>query len=351
MARLTHISLAKAAHRYTQTEICDFMAKIYPAEFQNKFNIAEVFQNSLVDERSFILPFEKILSLGNAVERNRLYLEKGVELAKAAIAACLAESALSADEIDTLIFVSSTGFAVPSLETYWMDDLGFSPSLQRIPVVGWGCTGGVAGLQTALKFAQADAQSKILLVNLETCSLAFQAQDHSPKSVVANAIFNDACTASLIMGRNVELPLAHSMNLLERHSRLFPNSSHLMGWKQLDSGLEVILSPEIPSLARNESRSFVNELLEKSSFSLGEIKLWMLHPGGAKILQALQQALELSPEAMQVSWDNLKRNGNMSSCSILAGLKTILEDASSKGYGLACAFGPGFACEGLLFSK
>ncbi len=351
MAQLTHISLSKAPFQYSQTEICASLEKIYPKDFKSSFKISDVFQNSLVSERNFILPFEKVLNLGNAVERNQHYATLGLELAQKAAQDCLNEAKIPANEIETVIFVSSTGFAVPSLETYLMQNLGFSPQAQRIPIVGWGCTGGIAGLQLAMKLAKNNPLAKILLINLETCSLAFQRQDVSVKSVIANAIFNDGATASLILGDEVPYPSEKSLHLLESYSHLFPQSSHLMGWEQLPTGLQVILSPEIPQLAKKESLSFLNHLLEKSTLSLADIHLWMLHPGGAKILHALQDALELNSQSMQFSWDNLKENGNMSSCSVIAGLKNILENPEAKGFGFSCAFGPGFACEGLVFSK
>lgn len=351
MAQLKHISLSKAPFQYSQTEICASLKKIYPPSFKEAFSISDVFENSLVKQRSFILPFDKILNLGDAVERHRYFSSLGLELAQKAVQDCLSEAKIEASDIDTVIFVSSTGFSVPSLETYFMQNLGFSPQAQRIPVVGWGCTGGIAGLQLAMKLAKNNPLSKILLINLETCSLAFQRQDLSVKSVIANAIFNDGATASLIFGDDVESSSDQSIRLLQSYSHLYPQSSHLMGWEQLPSGLQVILSPEIPLLAKKESRSFLNHLLDKTALTLADIQIWMLHPGGAKVLQALQEALELSPQSMQLSWDNLKENGNMSSCSVIAGLKNILLNPEFQGHGFSCAFGPGFACEGLVFSK
>lgn len=351
MARVLHIALAKPAHRYAQEEVGRFIAGVYPPAFRASFDIEEVFKNSQVRERRFVLPLEDLPKLGSAAERNRLFLSKGLELCQDAVRQCLSILKLSPAEIDALFFISSTGFAVPSPETYLIQSLDLSPAVHRIPIVGWGCTGGVAGLQAALRFARGNPRAKILLLNLETCSLAFQPDDVSAKSVVANAIFNDGATAALIAGREADIKPESHLELIEAHSHLFPNSSHLMGWDQLPSGLQVVLSPEIPTLAKRESKAFVNALLEKAKLPLSELRFWLLHPGGAKVLQSMQESLELGPQAMEASWENLRRNGNMSSCSVLAGLKALLETPAAQGPGLACAFGPGFACEGILFSK
>lgn len=348
MAFLQSIESLNAPHVYPQEEVLHSLSKFYSEDFKEKFSLPEVFKNSQVENRFFAIPLEKLSTLGSFVERNQLYLEKGIELSKRAIQGCLKKAQISPQEIDTVIFVSSTGFVVPSLETHLIHSLEISPSVQRIPVVGWGCTGGIAGLRLAKNLADGKQDSKILLVNLELCSFAFQESDQTAKSVIANAIFNDGVSATLVVSKK---PSHASLELLETQSHLFQNTSHLMGWKQLPSGLEVILSPEIPELAHRESRSFIQTLLEKSSLSLKDISLWMLHPGGAKILQAFERALELSPEWMELSWKNLKQNGNISSCSVLFGLQKILENDSLHGYGITCAFGPGFTCEGLLFSK
>lgn len=349
MAYLHSIGFALPPFQYSQRTVYETLVRYYPESFRSKFDILEVFKNSQVQNRFFIVSLEELDKLGNFIERNQLYLERGIELCTKAIQDCLDKANISASEIDTLLMVSSTGFVVPSLETHLIHSLGFSPQIQRIPIVGWGCTGGVAGLNSAMQLAQGNPHAKILLVNLELCSLAFQAQDLSSKSVIANAIFNDGASASLIVGKNIIQ--TGSLELIDSHRHLFAKTSHLMGWEQLASGLQVILSPEIPSLAYQESKSFVSSLINKHSFTSKDIRLWLFHPGGAKILQALQKALELSPEAMALSWSNLKQYGNMSSCSIFAGLQSVLKNPDLKGPGVLCAFGPGFACEGLLFSK
>ncbi len=351
MAFISSIALAPPPFTYTQAEVYQVLVQYYPENFRKKFDIQEIFKNSQVQNRSFIVSLPELAKLGSFEERNKLYLERGAELSQHAIQDCLQQSKTKASEIDTILMVSSTGFVVPSLETHLIHSVGFSPQVQRIPIVGWGCTGGVAGLNTALSLAKGNPKSKIMLINLELCSLAFQEKDLSPKSVIANAIFNDGACAALIVGKDVLEKPNDSIEILGSHRHLFPKTFHFMGWEQLPSGLQVILSPEIPELIRKESLSFFTSWLESKKLSWEDIKLWLFHPGGAKILQALTESLNLSEEESELSWKNLRENGNISSCSIMYGLQKILKNNSLQGLGLASAFGPGFTAEALLFKK
>lgn len=349
MGSIRSIGTALPTYHYSQTEMVQASKVIYRSVLKELDEIELIFKNAQVEHRYFILPIEKILKLGSFVERNRIFFEEGLKLAQKAVQNCLEKSQLSPTEIDSILFVSSTGFTTPPLDAYLMNHFQFSPSTKRCSVFGWGCLGGVAGLAKANEYVKAYPQERILLVNLELCSLAYQAEDRSMKSLIASVLFNDAATAVIVEGDEVASAKSFHPRLLKSRSFLFPNSYHLMGWEHQESGLQVVLSPEIPRIVRDHVKEFVDLFLEDHSLSIRDLKRILPHSGGAKILSALEKAIQSHPEQTALSWESLRDFGNVSSCSILFTLEKALQKKNLPGdFTLLLAFGPGFSAEGLM---
>ncbi len=347
MSFIVHATTALPAYSYSQEEVCAFFRNA-PQRFQKRDSeIEAIFQNAQVQTRYFVSPLNHFRELGSFAERNQVYFEEGLKLCLKAAQECLNQSKVSPDEVSGLIFVSTTGFTVPSLDAYLIQELGLPASTRRTPIFGWGCTGGVQGLTKAFEYTQAYPNEKVLLLNLELCSLAYQISDTSPKGLVGGAIFNDGATAVLIEGEKTS-PRG-KLKICAARSHLFPQTYSHMGWKQLDSGLEVILGPEIPSLVQEKAHEFISQLLRSFQLSPGDLSFVLCHPGGAKILKAFQEVLKLSDQKMQISWEILRQYGNMSSCSVIFELQKLLEEKPERGeFGVMSAFGPGFSAEGLV---
>jgi len=347
MSFILHASKALPPYSYSQEEVCQFFQNA-PQKFpKNDSEIEAIFENAQVQTRYFVFPLNRFHELGSFTQRNQIYFEEGLKLSLKVARECLSETHTSPEQVTGLIFVSTTGFTVPSLDAYLIQELKLPASTRRTPIFGWGCTGGVQGLAKAFEYTQAYPNEKVLLVNLELCSLAYQSSDISPKGLVGGAIFNDGATAVLVAGENTS-PTG-KLKICAAKSHLFPQTYSHMGWKQRESGLEVILAPEIPSLVQEKANEFVSHLLQSFHLSPSHLNFVLCHPGGAKILKAFQEVLEFSDQKMQISWETLRQYGNMSSCSVIFELQKLLGQTSRQNeFGVMSAFGPGFSAEGLV---
>lgn len=348
MSFIVHATTALPAYSYSQEEVFKFFLAAPEKFLREDSQIRAIFENAQVQQRYFVHPLHRFAELGSFSERNQIYFEQGLKLCLQAARKCLSESNISPEQVTGLIFVSTTGFVVPSLDAYLIQEMRLPAQTRRIPVFGWGCTGGVQGLARALEYTRAYPQERVLLVNLELCSLAYQVSDTTAKGLIGGAIFNDGATAVLIEGKEVSKPQG-KLNLCAAKSYLFPQTYSHMGWKQKETGLEVILAPEIPDLVDQKARGFVDDLLKTFELAPRDLDFVLCHPGGAKILTAFQRVLELKPEKMAISWEILKNYGNMSSCSVIFELEKLLrQESHSKKFGIMTAFGPGFSAEGLV---
>jgi alkylresorcinol/alkylpyrone synthase len=350
MPRVIAVGTALPENRYRQEEVRNIFGAPFLRNGRDPSAIESVFHNALVEERYFVRPIEEILRLGPLAERNRIFGEDGCRLAEKAARACLEKARADPRQIDALVFVSTTGFVVPSLDVLLAERLKCAASIRRLPVFGWGCTGGVSGLAQAYALTKAEPKARVLVVALELCSLAYQERDVTPKALIASAIFNDGAAAVLVEGDEAAGRGAPSgPKILAARSHLFPETTDLMGWEQVATGLQVILSPRIPELVLTEARGFVQAVLGDRRVRLGDMPQILSHTGGAKVLSALQEALSLNRSQLEISWGILRRYGNMSSVSVLLSLEEALRRGYPEGSNsLMLAFGPGFSAEGLL---
>ena len=346
MPRVISVGTALPEWHYRQAEVAEVLRKVYRPLFEKNPELIRVFENSRVEDRYFVRPFEELMQLGTFVERNKIFAEAGYRLAERAVQECLAAAQLDPGAISGIVFVSTTGFSVPSLETTLINRLGFHPATRRWPIFGWGCTGGVAGLAQACAQTRADPRQRILLVAVELCSLAYQARDLTQKALIASAIFNDGAAAVLVAGDEATQPQSDGPQILAAKSHLYPATQEVMGWEQVETGLQVVLSPRIPELVRDDARRFLASLTAEAGKTIADLNGVLSHTGGARILQALEEVLGLE---LKLSWETLRKFGNLSSASILFTLKAAMQNRlPAKELGALVAFGPGFSAEGLL---
>lgn len=316
-----------------------------------KAGILEVFGNARIDRRSLAMPVEWYLEPHGFAERNAEYTRVGLDLVERASRDALAKAGLRPDEVSAVVLVSTTGIATPSLEARLANRIGFRPSITRVPVFGLGCAGGVAGLARAADLAGADPKSNVLLVAMELCSLSFDittamgvgGQGVDKKSLVAASLFSDGCAATVVSGDGAN---ADGLRYVAGASHLFPDSERVMGWDVADDHLEVVLSPGIPDLVRREMRGVVQPFLAKHNEGK-DPDHWVLHPGGARVVDAYREALGLADGALATTEETLREHGNMSSPTALFVLERAMRDGKVKegDRALVGALGPGFAAE------
>ena len=314
--------------------------------------LEQFYTNVKVKGRYLAWPLERYKEPNTFEERNNAYIDTAVELGEQTICALLDQAQMSPQDIDQLTVVSTTGIAVPSLDARLMNRIPFSRRMKRLPLFGLGCMGGAAGIARTADYLQGHPEEAVILFAVELCSLTIQRDDLSMANLVASGLFGDGAAAVLMTGDNH--PLAQRAQPLPRvidsQSQFFPETEHIMGWDVTNSGFKVLLSADIAGLAQSEVRPSMEAFLGRHDLTIGDIHHWLVHPGGPRVIQALEEGLGLPDEALALSWETLAEAGNISSASVLLILdKTMKRSQPKPGeYGMLMAMGPAFSAEMVL---
>ncbi|MDD2941476.1 MAG: 3-oxoacyl-[acyl-carrier-protein] synthase III C-terminal domain-containing protein [bacterium] len=296
-------------------------------------------------QRYFCIHPSKLLELGSLSERAALFSEYGVPLAQEVLLESLGASGIGAAEIGSYIFTSCTIPLIPSLDALLVEASGMSRDVKRLPVYQHGCCAGIVGLATACNMAQFGRP--VVLTSLELCSLVFQPGDMTMGHLVGSAIFGDG-TASVVVS-----PEDRGFTYVDSMSWLVPGSRHLMGYDLLDDGPHLRLDKELPYELEKVAPGVVADFLERIGWEASEVQHWLIHPGGSKILNMLEQGLNLSREQTHYAWDVLEECGNMSSATILFVLSRHLEKSDLKpgDKTVVLGIGPGITIELVAFES
>ena len=267
-------------------------------------------------------------------ERGTLYAENAITLAEQAATSCLERAGLAPHEVDAVVAVSTTGMCTPSLDALLLNRLDLRPDLTRLPVFGLGCAGGALGLARAAALAQAMPGRNVLLVVVELCGLTFRPQDRSAANVIATALFGDGAAAALLSTS------ADGPAILAWGEHTWPASLDVMGWRIEDDGFGVVFSRDIPPLIARHFRPALDQWLARKGMALSDIRRFVCHPGGAKVIAALETALDLPDGTLALEREVLRDHGNMSAATVLFVLERAL--AAPLPRTLMTALGPGF---------
>jgi alkylresorcinol/alkylpyrone synthase len=303
--------------------------------------------SALVETRHLALPLDRYAALADFGEANDAFIEVAVELGAEAVTRALDEAGLDPDQVDVIMSTTVTGLAVPSIEARIASVVGLRPDVKRIPMFGLGCLAGAAGLARLHDLMLGRPDSVGVLLSIELCSLTLQRDDASVANLVASGLFGDGAAAVVLVGANRSEP---GPEIVDSRSHLYPDTGRAMGWDFGAPGLKVVLGAEVPDLVSMYLADDVKGLLADHRLTIGDIEAWVAHPGGPKVLQAIQRALGLPAEALAVTWRSLAAIGNLSSASVLHVLRDTLDTApAAKGSpGLLFAMGPGFCAELVL---
>ena len=351
MSRVISVGTAKAPYEYSQCELKKFARNLLSRNGQGPGRMLDVFDNSLIETRGFINPGEWFESEKSFKERSESYVSGALSLSISAIEDCLGEYGGDTGDFDHIIYVSSTGVATPTIDALILNELKLDNHIKRTPVWGLGCAGGAAGLSRALEYTKAFPKSAALLIATEVCSLAFHGHDHSKSNIVSLALFADGAAAVVVAGEENKLRRLSDIDLVESLSTTYYDSLDIMGWEIVDDGFKAIFSKDIPSIVRERVRVNIEELTYSRGISISDLKHYVVHPGGPKVLSEYESSLGLEEGAFTYSRKVLREHGNMSSPTVLYVLKEFMDgEPASKGeYGIISALGPGFSSELLLF--
>jgi alkylresorcinol/alkylpyrone synthase len=304
--------------------------------------LSGVFDNAGIARRHVVAPQDWYLQSHGWRERNAVYLEAAESLFVEAAGGAIERAGLAPAEIDGIVTVSTTGIATPSLEARVGPRVGLRDDARRVPIFGLGCAGGVNGLAAASRMAAAEPGTNWLFVTVETCSISIRLDSDDPAAVVATALFGDGAAAAVVTSG--EHSLAHITGSAEK---LFPDTQRIMGWDVEDPGLAVVFDRAIPPFIEKNLAQTVDEMCAKLGVAREGIDRLCCHPGGVKVIDAIEAALHLHQGELNLEREVLRDYGNMSAPTVLFVLERLLEQGLPERV-LMTAFGPGFTCAGLM---
>jgi predicted naringenin-chalcone synthase len=346
MSSLLASAVRSGAFEYEQATVKSHVRAWLNGDGSRRERILSAFDSALVERRSSVVPIEEVFRARSFGASNDLYIRHAVELATDVAQRALARAGLAPDQVDYFVSSSCTGFMIPSLDAHVAERLRMKPTLRRLPITEHGCAGGAVALAHAHDHLLAHPDHKALVVAVELPSLTFQAGDRAPANVVSSALFGDGAAAVVL----ASAPVAGRPRIVRTGSRRFEKSLDWMGFQLRDSGLHVLLSPEIPRQVRAAAQELVVGFLHECGLALADVDHFLFHPGGRKILEAFEQTLELPRQALAASRRVLRDHGNLSSATVLYIVDDYLSNSIGRAgeRGLLLAFGPGFGAEFLL---
>ncbi len=344
MARILSLATAVPPHGFAQSDAKLAARGLFAADFVDTDRLLGLFDNAGIHRRHMCLPLEAQLTRRGPAEQNRLYLEHATGLLAEAAQRCIERAGRRLDEIDQVVCVSSTGIATPSLDALVAERLGLREDVERTPIFGLGCGGGVQGLARGAALARAAPGQLVLVLVVELCSMVFRLGDRSKANLVACALFADGAAAALLSTEGEGPTLGAS------GEHRWPGSLDVMGWRVEDDGLGVLFSVSVPEIARTRMREPVDRFLARQGLARADVGRWICHPGGAKVVLGLQEALDVPASALEDSRAVLAAYGNMSAATVLFVLERALR-AADWHRGMMLALGPGFTAGFLLIDR
>ena len=333
--RLRSLATSVPAYRISQEDVARLSEFAFDRSKSDLDRLMPVFANAGIATRYFCMPTDWYLQPHGWVERSRLYVEHSVDLLADVALKCLAKADCRIEDVDALVTVSTTGVTTPSLDALLLERLAMRRDTRRLPLFGLGCAGGVIGLSRAADIAVARPGKRVLLLVVELCSLTFRHGDNSNSNIVAAALFGDGAAAILIDA------VGDGPVLGDGGEHTWPDSLDVMGWHIKEDGLGVLFSRDIPNLVRREFWPIVDKFLADRQLRRQDLAGVICHPGGAKVMDALEEGLAGASEAMRTARDVLRDFGNMSAATVLFVLERMLPFRRPGRY-LMSALGPGF---------
>lgn len=307
--------------------------------------VKKIFENSAVDKRYSIMSPEEVFADTTFEERNDIYIKEGIKLSTKCVTAALEKAEWPAETIDYLITVSCTGFMIPSVDAYLINNLKMRKDVVRLPVTEMGCAAGVSGLIYAKNFLKANPGKRAAVVAVESPTATFQLQDYSMANIVSAAIFGDGVACVLLSScAEDEGPVVVDETMYH-----FENAIDLMGFNLTNKGLKMVLDIDVPDTIAAHFPAIINPFLAQNNLSIGDINHLVFHPGGKKIVQMVEKLFEEYGKNIDDTKEVLRLYGNMSSATIFYVLERFMDKKIPAGEkGLMLSFGPGFTAQSIL---
>jgi len=347
--RIVGTASAFPKHYYSQEILLKELQEYWGDQIENPNVLRRLHRHVGVDGRFLSLPKEEYLKMKTWGEANHHWIRTAKELGEKAVAGALADAGLHGRKLGAFFFVSVTGISSPSIDALLINKMGLCRSIRRLPVFGLGCVAGAAGISRAADYVRAYPDQAAVVLSVELCSLTIQRGDVSMANLISAALFGDGAAAVIVAGADAECEPS-GPRILATRSVFYPDTEEMMGWDVSERGFRIVLSREIPDLVRKNLAHDLDDFLAERGLTRADIGSWALHTGGPKILEATAEALGLKNGELDVSWQCLRRTGNLSSASVLVVLEEVMKNRrpAPGTIGLLAAMGPGFCSEFVL---
>jgi alkylresorcinol/alkylpyrone synthase len=335
-AALVSLATSVPPNVLLQKDVLAASWEVFGPRFPQFETLSSIFSNTGITKRHGVKPLEWYLQPRGWPERTKAFLEGAEALFVEAAGKALASAHLDASDIDTIVTVCSTGIATPSLEARVAGRMGFRSDVSRVPVFGLGCAGGVSGVSIAARLAQAQPGTNVLLVAVELCSLALRHDELTKANIVATSLFGDGAAALILRAGD-----GGATRIENSGEHLWPDTLGIMGWNVDPEGFGVIFQRTIPNFVTENLSPAMVQILARMQLSMADIDRFICHPGGARVISALETALELHQGTLDHERQIIADYGNMSAPTVLF----VLERARAAGLparSLLTALGPGF---------
>jgi len=332
---------------YEQAAIVAALKEYWGERLERPELLERLHSRSGVEQRHLVLRTDAYRGVDTWGKANALWIEKAEELGQQAICRAITPLGIRAAEIDALYVASVTGIASPSLDAKLINRMGLSPNIKRVPIFGLGCVAGASGIARAADYVRAFPKQIAVVLCAELCSLTWRRDDVSAANLVASGLFGDGAAAVVLAGAETKYT---GPQVVDTRSVFYPDTEEVMGWDIGENGFKIVLSPDVPQVVRQHLREDVDGFLSEHGLTRKDISSWIIHTGGPKVLEAVQETLELSDGALDLSWECLRKVGNLSSASVLCVLQDFLarRRGAPGSYSVLSAMGPGFCSEVVL---
>src|SRR5271163_665209 len=345
--RIASVASAFPEYYYTQEILTEALKNDWRHRLSNPDILDRLDESMQVEGRYLVQPidyYEKLTTWGQA---NNTWIAHALELGEESLCKALHKAGLGPKDLGAIFVTSVTGIAAPSLDARLVNRMGLSPNIKRIPIFGLGCVAGAAGISRAADYVKAYPDQAAALLSVELCSLTLQRTDLSMAHLISALLFGDGAAAAIVVGEDRD---SDGPEILATKSIFYPNTERVMGWDISEKGFHIVLSPEVPdTVIRNLGRD-VDEFLGEQGYRKSDIKSWVMHTGGPKVLEATAIALDITAKDLEPSWECLRKVGNISSTSVLLVLEDVYRHRRPQPGKLSilAAMGPGFCSELLL---
>lgn len=336
---------------FSQAEVLSALKTYWDKGLENAAVLERLHARTGVDGRYFCRPLEEYYALDTWGKTNDVWIETAETLGEQALATLLRESGLPPEKIGTIIFVSVTGIACPSIDARLINRMKLPTHIKRTPIFGLGCVAGAAGLARAADYVKAYPDQAAILLSVELCSLTWQRDNVSMPNLISSGLFGDGCGAVLVAGSEFAQAMQYEgPSVVASQACFYPETHDVMGWAISEKGFRIVLSVDVPTVVRQHLGSNVDDFLTSRGLTRADIGSWIMHTGGPKVLEANAEALGLTRAHFALSWEALRRAGNLSSASVLMVLDDVMRNhrPAPGTRSLLMAMGPGFCSEMVL---